>query len=202
MHRLTGSTLVCALALLISCFGCGGAENPAPASTTSAKPAPPPVPADLQAVAESELGAESDVLAWGDLAKNGNQQILVINRIKKTPDGTVPGNLFTRAIIAEKENGAWKEIFRCDEHLKNQKGFLASTPLAAVNGWRLQFEQHADTGLVMYFTPLRAPEGGHAETIAVKWNPKVMRYQTLDRNFEQFQGEAPSLEPVEVPLRR
>ncbi len=153
-------------------------------------------------MAESELGAESDVLAWGDLAKNGNQQILVINRIKKTPDGTVPGNLFTRAIIAEKDNGTWKEIFRCDEHLKNQKGFLAGTPLAAVNGWRLQYEQHPDTGLVMYFTPLRTPEGGHAETIGVKWNPKVMRYQTLDRNFEQFQSEAPSLEPVEVPLRR
>ena len=202
MIRLANSLLICALALTFSCFGCGGSEKPAPSPVAAAKPEPPPVPADLQTVAESELGAESDVLAWGDLAKNGNQQILVINRIKKTPDGTVPGNLFTRAIIAEKDNGTWKEIFRCDEHLKNQKGFLAGTPLAAVNGWRLQYEQHPDTGLVMYFTPLRTPEGGHAETIGVKWNPKVMRYQTLDRNFEQFQSEAPSLEPVEVPLRR
>lgn len=202
MNRFAQSLLICALASTFFYIGCGGSEKPTPGPAAAKKPEPPQAPADLQTVAESELGAESEVLAWGDLARNGKEQILVINRIKKTPEGTVPGNLFTRAVIAEKENGAWKEIFRCDEHLKNSKGFLAGTPLAAVSGWRLQYEQHPDTGLVMYFTPLRVPEGGHAETIGVKWNPKVMRYQTLDRNFEQFQGEAPSLEPVEVPLHR
>jgi hypothetical protein len=202
MRRLSGITLVCALALIVSFLGCGGSETPSKTPTAASKPAPPPIPPELVQVAETELGNESEVLVYGDLARNGNQQILVINRLKTTPKGAVPGTLLMRAVVAEKDGVTWKEVFRCDEHLKNPKGFLAGTPIAPVTGWRLQFEQHDDTGLVMYFTPLDQSAGGHVETIGVRWNSKAKRYQSLDRSFEQFQNEAPSLEPIEVPLRR
>jgi len=106
------------------------------------------------------------------------------------------------AVIIENDGITWKEVFRCDEHLKNPSGFLGATPIAAVAGWRLQYEQHQDKGLVMYFTPLAQPTGGHVASIGVRWNAKVGRYQSLDRNYEQFLGEVPSLEPVQMQLKQ
>ena len=167
-----------------------------------AAPASPTVPPAVQQVAESSLGAESEVLAYGDLALDGRQQALAINRLKTTPQGTVPGILFTRVVVVEQDGRTWKEVFRCDEHLKNPNGYLGGAPLAPVNGWRLQFEQHLDTGLVMYFTPLQAPAGGHVQTIGVRWNPKAKRYQSLDATYKQFLGEVPSLETPEMRLGR
>ncbi len=136
--------------------------------------------------------------SYGDLALTGKQQILVINRLKKTPEGKAPGIIFTRAAIVENDGGTWKQVFLCDEHLKNTKGYLGATPLAPVPAWRLQYEQHEDKGLIMYFTPLDKPAGGYMQTIGVRWNPKVKRYQSLDRNFDQFLGEAPELEIPDV----
>lgn len=153
---------------------------------------------DVQQVASYALGSEAEVIVYGDLARTGKQQILVINRLKKTPDTKAPGTLLTRAAIVENDGGAWKQIFLCDEHLKNPKGFLGSTPIAPVAGWRLQYEQHPDVGLVMYFTPLDKPAGGYVQTIGVKWNPAEKRYESLDRNFEHFLGETPSLEVPEL----
>jgi hypothetical protein len=37
--------------------------------------------------------------------------------------------------------------------------------------------------------------------IEVRWNAKVKRYQSLDRNFENFLGELPSLETPESQIR-
>ena len=65
----------------------------------------------------------------------------------------------SRAVVLENDGGRWKEMFRCDEHLQNPKGYLGGTPLAPVNGWRLQYEQDDDKGLQMYFTPLAKPAG-------------------------------------------
>ena len=141
------------------------------------------------------------MLAYGDLAKNGKPQILVINRLKKTPDTKVPGTLLTRAVVVENDGGTWKQVFLCDEHLKNQKGYLAATPLAPVTAWRLQWEQHEDIGLVMYFTPLDKPAGGYQQTIGIKWNPEVKRYQSLDRTYEHFLGEANTLEMPELRMK-
>ena len=191
-------TAVCALLLGAACSQPSTSKRePAPPS-----PAPPPVPAEFAQAAESALGAEVEVLSFGDLAHSGRQQILAANRLQKTPSGVVPGLLVTRVVILEKDGEKWNEAFRADEHLKNPNGYLGATPLAPVTGWRLQYEQHPDTGLVMYFTPIERPAGGYLQTIGVRWNPKVKRYQSLDRNFEQFLSEVPSLEKVELPLRR
>lgn len=198
MRRLHfAAAVLCALALA----SCGSSPKPAPAAA-EAKPAAPVVPPEVQQAAETSLGSETTVLTWGDLARNGHQQLLAINELKTTPKGAVPGILFNRAAVIENDGNTWKEVFRCDEHLENPKGYLAGTPLSPVNGWRLQYEQHEDTGLVMYFTPLEQPAGGHVVTIGVRWNPRVARYQALDRTFEKFLGETSSLEPVQSQMQR
>jgi hypothetical protein len=194
-----GIIFVCFLAALLE--ACSGPATSNQTSGEPAAPAAPAIPADIQQVAESSLGSEAEVLAYGDLARNGKQQILVINRLKKAPDTKVPGTLVTRVAVVENDGGKWKQIFLCDEHLKNSSGYLAATPLAEVAGWRLQWEQHEDQGLVMYFTPLEKPAGGYLQTIGVKWNPEVKRYQSLDRTYEHFLGESNSLETPELRLR-
>ena len=155
----------------------------------------------MQSAAESSLGGETEVLVFGDLARNGHSQVLAVNRLKVTPQGTVPGTLVTRAVIIENDAGTWKEVFRCDEHLKNTRGYLGGQPLSPVAGWRLKYEQSEDKGLEMYFTPIAKPQGGYIQPIAVRWNPEVKRYESLDRDFKDFLGEAASLETPQSELR-
>lgn len=194
--KFSVAALLCALGLAASC-----GEPTKPSSSPATAKAAPEVPAELQHVAETVLGSGSEVLVYGDLARTRRQEALVINRLKTTPEGTVPGTLVTRVVVVENDGGTWKELFRCDEHLKNTHGYLAATPIAAVTAWRLQYEQHEDKGLVMYFTPLAQPAGGYIQTIGVRWNPEVKRYQSLDRTFEHFLGETPALETPEMRLR-
>ncbi len=186
MRSLLAAAMACLLALLAGCGSAPPAENP--------KAATPVVPQELQDVAKALLGAESEVIVFGDLAHTGQQQALIVNRLAKTPQGAVPGLLITRAVVVEQDGRKWKEALRCDEHLKNPNGYLGATPLVPVTGWRLQHEQDAEKGLVLYFTPLEMVGASHIPTIGVRWNPKVKRYQSLDRNFEQFLGEVPTLE--------
>jgi hypothetical protein len=176
------------------------ATNAAPA-TNPASPAGPVVPDEVQKAAEKSLGAETDVLLFGDLAKTGAQQVLAVNKPKALPAGVARGNVITRAVILEKAGNSWKEILRCDEHLENPKGFLGGTPLAPVNGWRMQAEQDPDKGLLLYFTPLEAPKGGYAVPVGVRWNSKVKRYQSMDRAFTNFLGELPALETPESQVK-
>ncbi len=197
MRALALMLTLCALALLAAC----GSAPPTKTAETPAKPAPPPVPPDIMSLAENVLGREAEVLVFGDLARTGNQQALVIDRLPKTPPGAAPGTLVKRAVIVENDAGKWIEIFRCDEHLKNPNGFLGGTPLAPVTGWRLQHEQSPQKGLLLYFRPLEMAGSSHPPVIGVGWNPKVKRYQSLDRNFEQFLGELPSLERYNSKLR-
>ena len=180
--------------------GCSG-EPPAKAPEIAQKAAEPAVPAEIRSAATAVLGDDAEVLAFGDLAKTGNQQVLVVNRVKKAPADTVPGILLTRASILGQHDGKWSELLHVDEHLKNTNGFLAATPVSPVTGWRLQFEQHADTRLQLYFTPLEKPAGGTLQTIGVRWNPKVKRYQSLDRTYEHFLGESPMIEKIKSYLR-
>ncbi|HKS81758.1 MAG TPA: hypothetical protein VJR23_09665 [Candidatus Acidoferrales bacterium] len=182
------------------CAGCGGSGSQSAKSEAAAQAAPA-VPQDIQAAADAALGSETDVLLFGDLAKNGKTELLAVNQLKVTPQGVAPGTLVTRAAVIEKDDGTWKEIFMCDEHLKNSKGYLGGIPLAPVNSWRLQYEQDATKGLVMYFTPLAKPQGGYVQTIGVRWNPKAERYQSLDRTFEQFLNEVETLETPESQIR-
>lgn len=167
-----------------------------------AAPAKPATPPDVQAAAEAALGSETEVLAFGDLAKNGKQQIFAVNRLKSTPQGVMPGTLVSRAVVLENDGGKWKEVFRCDEHLQNPKGYLGGTPLASVAAWRLQSEQHDDKGLQMYFTPLAKPAGGYIETIGIRWNPELKLYESLDRTYEHFLGETKNLESPESQVRQ
>ncbi len=192
---MTLAGLVCALASLAAC---GQPARPKPAETP---PVTPAVSAEIASVAKTVLGSEAEVLVFGDLARTGRQQVLVVNRLPKTPTGAAPGILVTRAVVAENDSERWKEVFRCDEHLKNQSGFLGGTPLAPVTGWRLQYEQDAEKGLLIFFTPLELAGTGHIPTIGIRWNPKLKRYQSLDRNYQQFLGELPSLERINSRIR-
>jgi len=210
--------IVCAIlsAVALSAWSCGSSStapaagasssekaSPSGAATSAAAgaPATPAVPDEVQKAAETALGSETEVLLYGDLAKNGARQILAVNRIKATPQMTMPGTVITRGVILENIGGTWKEILRCDEHLENPKGFLGNIPLAPVNGWRLQYEQDNDKGLLLYFTPAADPKGARMLPVEVRWNAKAKRYQSMDRNFENFLYELPALETPESQVR-
>jgi hypothetical protein len=192
-------SLVAAVFCLTGC----GAQAPAPVATTpaEAKSAEPAVPEEVQGAAEALLGSETRVLVFGDLAKTGKQQFLAANVVPKTPTNNAPGTIVTRAVIAENNNGKWMELLRCDEYLKNEKGFLGLTPLNEVSGWRVQYEQDAETGLQVYFTPLKVNGSAHVLPIGVRWNPATKRYQSLDHTYEHFLLESPSIEATRSRLR-
>jgi hypothetical protein len=204
MKRHVFLAVVIVAGLCVTSCGTSSPEpgKPASSAATPAAPAVPPVPDEIQKAAEKSLGSETEVLLYGDLAKNSAEEALAINRMKTNPRGGAPGTVVTRAVILQKDPGStWKEILRCDEHLENPKGYLGNIPLAPVNGWRLQYEQDPQKGLQLYFTPVSDPKGARALPIEVRWNPKVKRYQSLDRNFENFLGELPSLETPESQIR-
>jgi len=188
------------LPIAIFAGGCG-TESPKPAAQAETKPAAPAIPDEIQSVAESLLGRETQVLAFGDLAKNGKQQFLAANVVPKTPTNNLPGTIITRAVVVQNNDGKWSEVLRCDEHLKNEKGFLGLTPLTSVTGWRLQYEQSDDKGLQLYFTPLKGITDSHVLPIGVRWNPKTRRYQSVDRTYEHFLAESPTMETARSRLR-
>lgn len=198
MKRRGATVAILLFALCIAMAACG--DDSSQQGAEKARQAPQ-IPADVRSAAESALGSDAEVLVYGDLAKNGKEQVLSINRLKPRPEG-VPGIVLSRASILEREDDHWMEIFHVDEHLKNTKGFLAGTPIAAVSSWRLQYEQDPQKGLAMYFTPLQKPAGGYVVTIAVEWNPAAKRYQALGRDYKQFQGEIASLEIPESRLQQ
>src|SRR5207245_10598203 len=110
----------------------------APKSATHAetKPAEPVVPEEIQSASQSLLGSESQVLVFGDLAKNGKQEFLAANVVPKTPTNNLPGTIVTRAVVVENAAGKWTELLRRDEHLKNQNAFPGLRRLTAITGWR------------------------------------------------------------------
>ncbi len=190
------SLLCCAAALALA--GCG-ADNPDGGKTISgpvaiAKPEAPATPPEILAAAKALMGTEAQVLAFGDLARTGKRQFLAANVVPKTPTNNIPGTIVTRAAVAEESGGKWNEVLICDGHLKNLKGYLGLTPIAAVNGWKLQYEQDPKKGLTLYFTPLQGGATQHVLPIGVQWNPETKRYQSLDQTFQNFLIESPSLE--------
>src|ERR1700757_407067 len=128
-------------AAVVMGVGCGTSTTQSQDAQTEAKPAAPAVPDDIQAAADAFLGKETTVLTFGDLAKTGNRQFLAANVVPKTPKNSLPGTIVTRAVLAEESGGSWHELVRCDEHLKNEKGYLGGSPIEPVAGWRIQFEQ-------------------------------------------------------------
>jgi len=188
--RRTSAVALVTLATLLS--GCS-AETPKAAEESTTKPAEPAVPEEFQAAASAVLGSDAQVLLFGDLAKNGKHQVLAANVVPNTPKSVVAGTIVTRAVIAESDDGNWVELMRADEHLKNQKGFLALTPLTPVSGWKLQYENNPDKGMSLYFTPLKTGSSERTLPIAVRWNPASKRYQSLDPSYQHFLNEAPTL---------
>src|ERR1700687_1318638 len=180
-----------ALGILAACLlaGCGDAPPEKPAAEL--KPAAPAVPEDIQSAADSLLGKETTVLLFGDLAKNGKQEFLAANVVPKTTTNDLPGN----------NEGKWMENLRCDEPLENQKGFLPGTPIGGVTGWRLAFEQDPEKGLALYFTPIKGAGDTHTLPLGISWNHDTKHYQSLDRSYEHFLNEAPSLNTARSPLR-
>jgi len=194
---LAASLVVLGGLLLASC----GSEAPKPAPEAEKKPAEPAIPEDVQNAADTLLGSGTQVLLNGDLAKNGTQQMLAANVVPNTPKSTVAGTVVTRAVIAEQENGKWTELFRADEYLKNQKGYLALTPLQAVTGWKLQYENSPEKGMSLYFTPIAKGVAEKTLPIAVRWNPATKRYQSMDMSYQHFLNESPSIGSPRSALR-
>jgi hypothetical protein len=195
---MAGGSLAFAALLLP---GCGEAPAPKPAAETPAKPAAPAAPEDMQAAAQNLLGKETQVIVFGDLAKTGKQQFLAANVVPKTPKNDIPGTIVTRAVLAEETDGKWSELLRCDEYLKNAKGYLALTPLAAVAGWKVQYDQDPVKGIQLYFTPIKGPADPHVLPIGIAWNPATKRYQSLDLSYQHFLMEKPTLDTARSVLR-
>lgn len=182
--------------------GCGtDSATPKADNEEKAKPAEPAIPDEIQSAAQALLGKEAQVLAFGDLAKNDKQEFLAANVVPKTPTNDIPGTIVTRAVVAENTDGKWAEVFRCDEHLKNGKGYLGRTPIDPVTGWRLQYEQDPAKGLQIYLTPLKVAGDTHVLPIGVRWNAETKRYQSLDRTYEHFLLESSGLDTARSHLR-
>jgi hypothetical protein len=192
------------LSFALAATGCGlGFDVPSKSDKPAeSKPAAPAIPDEIQKAGNTFLGSETQILVYGDLAKNGNEQLLAANVLPKTPTMNIPGTVVSRATIAEKNaEGQWTELFHCDEHLKNTKGYLALTPLESVSSWRLQYEQDAEKGLLIYLTPVKGNAVAHVLPIGIRWNPATKRYQSLDSKYEHFLLESPSLEDPRSVLR-
>lgn len=155
-------------------------------------------------MAEAALGKRAEVLAHGDLARNGSEQILAVNRlVNARRDAAGPaGILILRAAILEKSGGKWTEVLRCDERLKNPNGYLAGSPAARVSGWRLEYNTDTARGLEMKFTPSDSDTDAQGldsrespkQALVVRWNTKAKRYQSLDASHEKYLSEVPALE--------
>jgi hypothetical protein len=171
---------------------------------------------EARGVAEASLGKGAEILAHGNLAQNGREQVLVVNRYSwgaaASAGGANPSVIFvTRAAVLEQNDGKWTEVLLCDEHLKNPNGYLGGSHATHVTGWRLEYRQDAQVGLEMKFTPA---EGFNAVdvntdqnseqkylTFDVRWNKNAKRYQSFDQSHERYLNEVPSLETPESILK-
>lgn len=195
--------------------GCQTAQQQPPADG-KATAASDKLAEEAQGVAEASLGKQSEILAQGDLALNGREQLLVVNRISSAePASKTKANsspvFVTRAAVLEKNGGKWSQILLCDEHLKNSNGYLGGSPKSRVTGWQLKFIKDAKQGLEMSFTPANklgaenTNAGESAEekqlTFTVLWNKNLKRYQSFDKSHERYLGEVPALEAPESILK-
>ena len=191
------------LALLLA--GCQSAQPEASGGDQAATEAAERA-SEARGIADATLGKQSEIVAQGDLARYGREQLLVVNRFSKDAAGAGGGNpssiFITRAAILEKNGGKWSEILRCDEHLKNSSGYLGGVPSARVEGWRLDYGEDATKGFEMRFTPENGAAGEQksgareaaGSTVVVRWNVASKRYQSLDRSHTKFLTELPALE--------
>lgn len=191
------------VALLV---GCHSAQPAAPAGDLAA--ATNESEADeAQRIADAVLGKQAEILNRGDLAQNGREQLLIINRYHAGPKNG-PTALITRAVVLEKSEGKWREIFRCDEHLKNPSGYLVA---GTAGGWELAVGRDPSNTLEMQFTSLDRfdaadvhkgeRKGVKKPTFVVRWNTKANRYQAYDRSQKRYLRETTQLDMPESVLK-
>lgn len=171
---------------------------------------------DFFQVAASVLGNQAEVAAHGDLARNGKEQLLILDRLQPSPP-LLPSSpklqqrteiYITQAAILEKNGEKWLEILHSDEHLKNPNGYLVREQAAA---WEFEFYLDKQQGLEMrfrsadrYAVPDRDPRRSSAAagpTFVVRWNVKVKRYQAFEESQKRFLSEEPTLETPKSILR-
>ena len=201
--------------MALSFAGCRTAQQPAPAEVKTAAESAD-VADETRAAADASLGKQAEILARGNLAQNGREQVLVVNRLSRgTRAGKErenPAAIFVaRAAVLERDGGRWSQVLLCDEHLKNPNGYLGGTPAARATGWRLEYTQDAKNGLEMKFTPAERFDAVEADTgerstpknatFDVRWNKNAKRYQTFDQSHERYLSEVPSLETPQSILR-
>jgi hypothetical protein len=195
VRRIVLTGLLCACAFAISCGS--------PAADSGAAGGAPAVPDDIAAVARGALGREGEALAWGDLALDGKQQVLIINRVGGAQRAPGDELYFTRMTVAENVEGKWMQVVLCDEHLKNEKGYLGGSPRDSTWRWKLSFVKDPAKGLILSITPMdQSSSAALGRTILVRWNPTVMRYQSLDASAEHFLAEGSSPEIIQRPVVR
>ena len=193
---------------VFSLAGCHTAQQAAPAEP-AAEDRRAAAADEARGVAEASLGKQAEVLAHGNLALNGREQVLVVNRFAsgntaKSGSAEASPILVTRAAVLENNGGKWSQVLLCDEHLKNPNGYLGGSPAGRVAGWRLVFSQNAADGLEMKFTPaerldgvtVNADQGSEppAPSLDVRWNKIAKRYQSFDQSHERYLSEVPSLD--------
>ena len=201
------------MALFLS--GCHTGQQPT-AEDNKAAAESADVSDEVRGVAEATLGKGAEIVAKGNLAQNGREQILVVNRFTReaaaSAGGANPSVIFvTRAAVLEQNAGKWTEVLLCDEHLKNPNGYLGGSTAPRANGWRLEFRQDTKEGLEMKFTPserfsavdVNTDQSSEQKyrTFDVRWNKNAKRYQSFDQSHERYLNEVPSLETPESVLR-
>jgi hypothetical protein len=200
--------------MALSLSGCQTAQQQ-PANDKAAAEAAR-VADEAKEVAQSSLGKQAEILAQGDLALTGREQLLVVNRFASSQqiskgDANPSPILVTRAAVLEKNDGKWSQILLCDEHLKNTNGYLGGSPKARVTGWRLEYSRDSKEGLEMNFTPAEKLDAVNANAsqsseqnnsaFDVRWNKSAKRYQSFDSSHERYLSEVPSLEIPESFLK-
>jgi hypothetical protein len=153
-------------------------------------------------VARGAFGSEGEALAWGDLSLSGDQQVLAVSRLHGAQCGQGDELFFTRLTVAENVGGSWTQVLLCDEHLKNEKGYLGGAPTEIVSRWKLSYLKDPVKGLILSITPMGLGSDALGRTIHVRWNPKVNRYQSFEGSPEHFMNETSSLDIVTRPLAR
>jgi len=201
--------------MLSEVAGCHSAQQAAPTEATAVSSSAD-VADEARGVAEASLGKQAEVLARGNLALNGREQVLAVNRFSTGAAAGAGGLnassiLVTRAAVLEKNGGKWSEVLLCDEHLKNPNGYLGGSPAARVTGWQLEYKQDAKEGLEMKFTPAERFDTvqGNADQSSeqnypmfdVRWNKSAKRYQSFDQSHERYLSEVPSLETPQSILK-
>jgi hypothetical protein len=210
----TAVAMLCGI-LALGFAGCQSAPQVTPAD---AKAAADRADADDEArrVAEASLGKDAAMLAHGNLALNGSEQVLVVNRFSTGAAANAGGAnsspiFITRAAVLEKKDGNWSQILLCDEHLKNPYGYLRGSLAERVSGWRMEYRQDAKDGLEMKFAPVESFDAAHMSaaqsseqkslTFDVRWNPGAKRYQSFDNSHERYLSEVPTLETPQSTLK-